>query len=176
MTLQFCPDNIVTVRISRANKIAKEGSMKLYFGKQALVLALGLMVVVLTACTSTPYSTPSPIPPPAINTAPAPAPAPIGQAVTVNISALNYRFDKSNITVPAGANVTMVFDNKEAVPHNVAIYTTSAATQVIFKGEVITGPKIITYNFTAPTTSGDYFFRCDVHPTVMIGTFTVTSR
>ena len=103
-----------------------------------------------------------------------PAPAPGGQAVTVNISSLNYRFDKSNISVPAGANVTIVYENKEAVPHNVAIYTTPAATQVIFKGEVITGPKTITYNFTAPTTPGDYFFRCDVHPTVMTGTFTVT--
>jgi plastocyanin len=142
--------------------------MKAHFGKQALILILGLTVAVLTACTSTSYSTPTP------GTGNPPAPAPGGQAVTVNISALNYRFDKSNITVPAGANVTMVFDNKEAVPHNVAIYTTPAATEVIFKGEVITGPKTITYNFTAPTTPGAYFFRCDVHPAVMTGTFTVT--
>jgi plastocyanin len=142
--------------------------MKAYFGKHALALILGLMVAVLTACSSTSYSTPAPD----TNT-PAP-PASGGQAVTVNISAMNFRFDKSNITVPAGANVTMVFDNKEAVPHNVAIYTTSAATEVIFKGEVITGPKTITYSFTAPTTPGDYFFRCDVHPAVMTGTFTVT--
>ena len=142
--------------------------MKAHFGKQALILILGLMVAVLTACTSTSYSTPIP------GTGNPPAPAPGGQTVTVNISALNYRFDKSNITVPAGANVTMVFDNKEAVPHNVAIYTTPAATEVIFKGEVITGPKTITYNFTVPTTPGDYLFRCDVHPAVMTSTFTVT--
>jgi plastocyanin len=146
--------------------------MRQYSKKHALVLILGVMVAMLTACTSTPYSAPTPTPPPDTSTPPAPAPG--GQAVTVNISALNYRFDKSNITVPAGANVTMVFDNKEAVPHNVAIYTTSAAIEVIFKGEVITGPKTITYTFTAPTTPGDYFFRCDVHPAVMTGTFTVT--
>jgi plastocyanin len=158
--------------------------MKEYSKKHALVLILGLMVAVLTACTSTSYSTPTPMPmhtptPPSpsmptqdANTPPAQVPG--GQSVTVNISALNYRFDKSNITVPSGANVTMVFDNKEAIPHNVAIYTTSAATEVIFKGEVITGPKTISYNFIAPTAPGDYFFRCDVHPTVMTGTFTVT--
>jgi plastocyanin len=142
--------------------------MKAYSKKHALVLILGLMVAVLTACTSTSYSTPTQ------DTSTPPAPATGGQAVIVDISALNYRFDKSNITVPAGANVTMVFDNKDAVPHNVAIYTTPAATEVIFKGEIITGPKTITYNFTAPATPGDYFFRCDVHPTVMTGTFTVT--
>jgi len=142
--------------------------MKEYSIKHALVLILGLMVAVLTACTSTSYSTPTP------DTSTPQAPTPGGQTVTVDISALNYRFDKSNITVPAGANVTMVFDNKEAVPHNVAIYTTPAATEVIFKGEIITGPKTITYNFTAPTTPGDYFFRCDIHPAVMTGTLTVT--
>lgn len=151
--------------------------MKAYSKKHALVLILGVMVAVLTACTSTSYSTPTPTPTlpstPTQDANTTPAPAPSGQAVTVNISAMNYRFDKSTITVPAGANVTMVFDNKEAVPHNVAIYTTSAANEVIFKGEIITGPKTITYNFTAPTTPGDYFFRCDVHPAVMTGTFTV---
>jgi plastocyanin len=154
--------------------------MKEYSKKQVLVLILGLLVAALTACTSTSYSTPTNAPtptPPSTSTQNSntpPAPAPGGQAVTVNISSLNYRFDKSNITVPAGANVTMVYENKEAVPHNVAIYTTPAATEVIFKGEVITGPKTITYNFIAPTTPGDYFFRCDVHPAVMTGTFTVT--
>jgi len=150
--------------------------MKEFSKKQVLVLILGVMVAVLTACTSTSYSTPTPtpIPTPTPDTNTPPAPAPGRQEVTVNISALNYRFDKSNITVPAGTNVTMVFDNKEAVPHNVAIYTTPAATEVIFKGEVITGPKTITYSFIAPTTPGDYFFRCDVHPAVMTGTFTVT--
>lgn len=143
--------------------------MKTYSGKYALILVLGLMVAALTACTSASYSTPAPD----ISTPPPTAPG--GQAVTVNISAQNIAFDKSNITVPAGANVTLIFDNKDSVPHNVAIYTTPAATEVIFKGEIITGPKTITYNFTAPTTPGDYFFRCDVHPAVMTGTFTVTS-
>ena len=141
--------------------------MKRRFGKYMLGLVLCIAVIILTACGPTSYSTPAPAP----NNAPPPSG---GQAVTVNISALNYRFDTNNITVPAGANVTMIFDNKEAVPHNVAIYTSPSATDVIFQGEVITGPKTITYNFTAPTTPGDYFFRCDVHPTVMTGTFTVT--
>lgn len=142
--------------------------MKRIFGKQALVLVLGVTVALLTACTSASYTIPT------SDTNTPPTTAPVGQAVTVDISAQNIAFDKNTITVPAGANVTLVFNNKEAIPHNVAIYTTEAATEVIFVGQVITGPKTITYNFTAPTTPGTYFFRCDVHPSMMKGSFIVT--
>ena len=108
-----------------------------------------------------------------VDTTTQPATTPDGQAVTVNISAQNIAFDKSTITVPAGANVTLAFNNKEAVPHNVAIYKTQAATEVIYRGETFTGPKTITYHFTAPTTPRTYFFRCDVHPSAMKGSFIV---
>jgi plastocyanin len=85
-------------------------------------------------------------------------------------------FDKSIITVPPGADVTVVFNNKENIPHNLAVYTNASATTVIFRGDIITGPKTIEYKFKAPTTPGTYFFRCDVHPTSMNGDFTVTGQ
>ncbi len=141
--------------------------MKAYFGKSARTVILGLTVAALTACLLTSCSTPS---------SDSVAPVPLGQAVTINISAHNLTFDKSNITVPAGADVTIIFDNKEDVSHNIAVYTTPAATELIFRGDFITGPKTITYNFKAPTIPGDYFFRCDIHSATMKGTFTVTSR
>jgi plastocyanin len=68
----------------------------------------------------------------------------------------------------------VVFTNKDRVPHNVAFYETKAATKEIFVGEVFSGPKTISYHFTAPSTPGTYFFRCDVHPTTMTGDFVVT--
>jgi plastocyanin len=40
-------------------------------------------------------------------------------------------------------------------------------------GDVITGPKKITYTFDAPEKPGTYFFRCDIHPTTMTGQFIV---
>jgi plastocyanin len=96
-------------------------------------------------------------------------------SVTVNLTAKGLAFDKKTIEVPAGAEVIVNFDNQDSgIPHNLAVYDTSAATTTIFKGEVITGPKTITYNFTAPTKPGTYFFRCDIHPTVMTGQFIVT--
>ena len=83
-------------------------------------------------------------------------------------------FDKSTITVPAGAQVTINFRNDDSgIPHNFAAYTTSAAQEEIFKGQIIDGGTSTTYQFTAPTTPGSYFFRCDVHPIEMTGTLVV---
>jgi plastocyanin len=98
-----------------------------------------------------------------------------GQTVPITLTAENFLFDKKTITVPAGSTVVMTFTNKDAgVPHNFALYTDTSASKKIFSGEIITGVKTVTYTFTAPSTPGNYFFRCDVHPTIMFGTFVVT--
>lgn len=102
-----------------------------------------------------------------------PTPPP-GSHVMIDLAAQNIAFDKSTITAPAGVHVMINFDNKDnGIPHNFAVYKTSAAQDPIFVGPIITGPQRITYEFMAPTTPGNYFFRCDVHPTVMTGTFIV---
>ena len=94
--------------------------------------------------------------------------------VMIDLTARNTAFDKSTITVPAGVTVMIDFDNRDkGVPHNFAVYETPAAKKTIFSGKIITGPKRITYTFTAPDDPGDYFFRCDVHPKAMTGTFAV---
>lgn len=93
---------------------------------------------------------------------------------TVAIAAENFGFSTETITVPAGAEVTIEFDNRDdGVPHNIAVYTDSSAADAIFVGEVVTGPTRTTYTLTAPETPGNYFFRCDVHP-AMHGAFIVT--
>ncbi len=95
------------------------------------------------------------------------------QDVTIDLAANNRMFDKSTITVPAGANVTINFNNQESIPHNFALYETSQAENAIFKGEVITGPRTTVYTFDAPKEPGTYFFRCDIHPQTMTGQFVV---
>lgn len=95
--------------------------------------------------------------------------------VTISLVAQGFAFDKSTITVPAGATVVMTFDNKDSgVPHNFALYTDSTARQKIYGGAIITGPETATYRFNAPMIPRTYFFRCDVHPTTMTGSFVVT--
>lgn len=97
-----------------------------------------------------------------------------GEAASVEISANNITFDRDEITVPAGSRVELEFTNEEAVPHNVSVYRSEAATDAIFQGELITGPdETVTYEFDAPDDPGTYFFRCDVHPDQMTGDFVV---
>lgn len=95
------------------------------------------------------------------------------EEVSVELSANNLQFDKDTIIVPAGATVTINFNNGEAIPHNFALYESSSATEAIFVGEIITGPGTIEYRFKAPGSPGTYFFRCDIHPTTMTGDFVV---
>jgi len=97
-----------------------------------------------------------------------------GEAATVDLAADNLAFNASTITVPAGAEVTINFDNQDVgILHNFAVYTDSSAAEEIFVGETITGPAETTYTFTAPEEPGTYFFRCDVHPQQMTGDFVV---
>ena len=96
-----------------------------------------------------------------------------GNATVVNLTAENIAFDTDTITVPAGANVTVNFNNKDSgIPHNFAVYDSSFRSERIFVGEIITGPATINYTFTAPSEPGTYYFQCDVHPS-MNGDFIV---
>lgn len=97
--------------------------------------------------------------------------APAGN--TLHLSAMNAAFDTDCLAVHAGSPFKIVFDNMDpGVPHNVSIYTDETAAQALFTGELLTGPGKITYAVDA-LDAGTYFFRCDVHPTTMTGTFVV---
>jgi glucose/arabinose dehydrogenase/plastocyanin len=98
-----------------------------------------------------------------------------GTTRAITLTAKNIAFDTNMITVPAGSTVVMTFVNNDVnIPHNFALYTDSTATGRIFVGDIVTGVKTVTYTFTAPSKPGNYFFRCDVHPEAMTGTFVVT--
>jgi len=136
------------------------------------ILALALIAVLaLAGCSSSASSTTSTTQP---ATSSATTSSPQGNPVTINLTAQNLAFDTQTITVPAGAKVTINFNNKDAgIPHNFALYTDSSASTTLFRGNTITGAGTTTYTFTAPTKAGTYFFRCDVHPTTMTGSFVV---
>jgi plastocyanin len=137
-----------------------------YLEKAMLTLAVALALVVLGACSSGPTATTA-------TTTPPPG-SPTGQPVTVNLIAQDLSFDTKTIVVPPGARVTINFNNKDSgIMHNFALYTDSSAKTSLFVGSFVTGPATTVYTFTAPTKVGNYFFRCDVHPTQMTGTFVV---
>jgi plastocyanin len=95
---------------------------------------------------------------------------------TLQISAQNIAFDKNCLAAPAGKAFTIEFNNKEAVPHNVEIFTDSSATNRLGGAtgptDTIAGPATVNYKVDA-LKAGTYYFHCDVHPTVMFGTFVV---
>ena len=98
---------------------------------------------------------------------------------TVEVTAQNVSFDKKDITVKADGEVRIRLTNKDdATDHNIAFYNSESdltpvsdgSVGVIFAGstEGVTDDTV----FALPG-PGTYYFRCDVHPTIMFGTFTV---
>ena len=96
---------------------------------------------------------------------------PDDDAVSLELVAEGTSFDQDTLTVPAGAQVVLVLDNRDGVGHNFALYESDAAEDVIFQGEIVTEPT--TYEFTAPDDPGTYHFQCDPHAGQMNGEFLV---
>jgi len=91
----------------------------------------------------------------------------------LQIAAANLEFDKDELTAAANSEVTIEFRNEdEGVLHNLAVYEDESAREALFVGEMFAGADSRTYRFTTPA-AGEYFFRCDVHPDTMNGTFRV---
>ncbi|MCR4393121.1 MAG: cupredoxin domain-containing protein [Dehalococcoidales bacterium] len=145
-----------------------------------LLFAIFIVVLIaafLSGCgTTTPIQTSSTTTsPPANTTSPSSTPEPT--SITIELIAQNLAFNLKTITVRAGAAVTIDFKNQDpGIPHNLAVYEklTGGQTRPVFVGEVINGIASITYHFTAPTSPGEYFFECDVHPQIMNGPFIIT--
>ncbi|HVW33001.1 MAG TPA: cupredoxin domain-containing protein [Acidimicrobiia bacterium] len=106
--------------------------------------------------------------------APRPKPTCRPDGPALSVAAEHDAFDKDCLAAPAGTAFQIAFDNEDSDIHNVAIYDKDHGDKALFKGEVIYGPKRITYSVPA-LAEGTYEFRCDPHPDSMIGTFVVGS-
>jgi plastocyanin len=84
------------------------------------------------------------------------------------VVAQNLAFQQTSIQVPAGKPFTLVFENQDGAPHNIAISSDAGFAQKLFDGEVFSGPGSRNYQVNA-LPAGTYHFRCDVH-TNMTGT------
>jgi plastocyanin len=123
-----------------------------------LFLGLGLVALaVVTAACSGATAAPA-------TEAPAPT-APAGDAIV--IVAKDLVFQTTDVTVPADEPVTIVLDNQEGAPHNIAIK--DAAGSMVFKGEIVSSTKVT--NAVPALAAGTYTFLCEVHPD-MQGTIT----
>lgn len=96
---------------------------------------------------------------------------------TIQVTAVGVAFNVKTITAPANTSIRVRLDNQDAgVDHNIAFYQSSTATTAPLVagsiGQTFPGPAVDDTVFTTPA-AGSYFFRCDVHPSTMTGTFTV---
>jgi len=93
---------------------------------------------------------------------------------SLSITAKDHKFDKNCLAVAAGQAFTIAFDNQDADRHNLAILPSHTATQTFFQGDILTGPKSITYSVPA-LKPGTWHFHCEIHPNLMNGTFIVAA-
>jgi plastocyanin len=102
-----------------------------------------------------------------------------GKAVTIDVTAQGIKFLQTQLNVPADQPFTIRFTNKDAgVQHNIAIFSEdplkNPSATPLFTGQVVTGAASVSYQVPAMK-AGNYWFRCDIHPTTMVGTITASS-
>jgi plastocyanin len=91
---------------------------------------------------------------------------------TVSIVASGTKFNKTCLAAPAGEPFTLTYENKDSVVHNIVLLESHTATDVLFRAELVPGPKTATFNVGA-LKAGTFAFHCEVHPGAMTGTLVV---
>ncbi len=100
-----------------------------------------------------------------------------GTAGAIAVSMGDNFFDPKEISVAAGADVTIDITNGGAAIHNMRIagpddqYNTD--DDAVSDPMLVPGGSTATLEWTAPDSPGDIKFQCDFHPTDMTGTITV---
>ena len=80
----------------------------------------------------------------------------------ITISASEIAFDQAELSAASNQPFTIVFENREAVPHNVSLFAGATGGERRFEGAVFSGPATRWYAVPA-LAPGTYRFVCDVH-------------
>jgi len=94
----------------------------------------------------------------------------------ITISADNLEFSAPCMVANAGEAFTIHFENDEAIPHDVAVYTDDSKANEIMRGAPITGPEVTTDYEVEALDAGEYYFDCTIHPADMNGTLFVVDN
>ncbi len=135
-------------------------------------LALGLALILAVACNGDDGGGGET---PVANETPAAGETPPGGGDTAGIQMVpGNAFDKGELTIAADADVTITADNTDGF-HSFAVYNSrdeaEGGSEPIDETGTCNAPCVdsVSVNLAA----GEYFFRCEVHPTIMTGTLIV---
>jgi plastocyanin len=84
-------------------------------------------------------------------------------------------FDTDCLAVNAGEAYTVTLDNQDSTPHNLSVYTDDSAAEALLDGSanIVDPGGSFDYPGDPIDDPASYFFRCDLHPSTMTGTFVV---
>ena len=94
-----------------------------------------------------------------------------GAARAVTVEAKDFSFDPKTFAVAAGEEVTITLNNTGSAPHTINVYTDDQYTDAVDGAETGNVDGGDTGDFKATFEGGEYYFRCEVHPTQMMGEF-----
>jgi plastocyanin len=87
----------------------------------------------------------------------------------ITLVAEGVAFTTDQIEIPARRDVSVTLDNQDTVAHDFAIYENEqdgqAQSNPLFKGDQVAAGESTSYEFKSPA-PGDYYFQCDIHPTM----------
>lgn len=92
-------------------------------------------------------------------------------AATFDLIAKSNKFNQKILVANADTEIKVSLSNQDGgTLHNFALYTDKSVKENLYRGEVFEGDKVVDDSFRSPP-PGIYYFRCDVHPDSMTGTF-----
>jgi plastocyanin len=95
-----------------------------------------------------------------------------GGGPTSEIAATNLQFSTATVRLPADSPATLTFDNRDTALHDFAIYEDDTAAKTLFTSEDVPPGSSVPMSIP-PLPAGNYYFRCNYHPTTMNGTVIV---
>ncbi len=135
---------------------------------------IAAVAVVACASGSGPGWTYAPLgPTPGTSSAPTPGGSPAGLLIEVATNNDNpLAFVPATLDASPSTLVTVQYNNNSSLEHNINFFNgPDQNAPSLGATEKVTGPnQLRSVTFTTPASPGDYLFRCDVHPTDMVGT------
>ena len=123
---------------------------------------IGVVALALVACGGSPGSTKPP----------AGACVKTDASNGVTLTANNLQFSTTCIEAVVGKDILIHFTNREAVPHDLAVYKDNTKKDLLGKSESITGPDGSTTLTIPAQLPGQLYFECTIH-TSMNGSLVV---